>query len=418
MQSLGGTRKRKSDQLDMSGDAHFAADSTTQTVLTKGDMSHPDEGPAKRQRMGLTLAQKQALIDNLQLEITERARKLRANYNIHAQSLRTRIEIRVNRIPLALRKLTMEELLERCAKEVQQKPSLLTSSLRGPPVPAKDVPVSRPPTRGGAAPAHPPKRRSHEISGVDKENEVRTPPKKARADGPSVVRNPNTHVLSPTTVNSRVAPRPATAGAPNPARPGTSSGRSAATPGRAALASSVLNRMVDGTTRNGPAARSGAVTPGPATGRKTPGPGAGSTASSSITASERRRRGATVTAGVQPPQSTTRPLSQIQSTTRRVSGASESSNVSEGSTSTVIRKRPMTAPPGAHPKLLSLAGGSTQTSTAAKRTTVMGTIKKGVASAVGTAGAKKGGSVGKAAGAAVAAGTASGSAAGRVLRKR
>ncbi|KAL1839005.1 hypothetical protein VTJ49DRAFT_1980 [Mycothermus thermophilus] len=415
MQSLGGTRKRKSDQLDMSSDAHFAADPLTQTVPTKTDMSHPDEGPAKRQRVGLTLAQKQALIDNLQLEITERARKLRANYNIHAQSLRTRIEIRVNRIPLSLRKLTMGELLERCAKEVQQKPSLLTSSVRGPPVPAKDVPVSRPPTRGGAAPAHPPKRRSHEISGGDKENEIRTPPKKARADGPSVVRNPNSHVLSPTTVNSRVAPRPTTAGAPTPARPGTSSGRPAATPGRAAMASTILNRMVD-STRNGPAARSGAVTPGPATGRKTPGPGAGPT-SSAITASERRRRGATVTAAVQPPPSNSRPLSQIQQTARRVSGASESSNVSEGSTSTVIRKRPMTAPPGSQPKLLSLAGGSTQTSTAAKRTTVMGSIKKGVASAVGTAGAKKGGSVGKAAGAAVA-GTASGSAAGRVLRKR
>jgi len=82
--------------------------------------------------------------------VTERARKLRANYNIHAQSLRTRIEIRVNRIPLALRKLTMGELLDRYSKEPQQKPSALASSTRGPPVPAKDVP-SRPPTRGTIA---------------------------------------------------------------------------------------------------------------------------------------------------------------------------------------------------------------------------------------------------------------------------
>lgn len=45
--------------------------------------------------------------------VTERARRLRSNYNLHAQSLRTRIEMRVNRIPMALRKLTMGELMER-----------------------------------------------------------------------------------------------------------------------------------------------------------------------------------------------------------------------------------------------------------------------------------------------------------------
>ena len=90
--------------------------------------------------------------------VTERARKLRANYNIHAQSLRTRIEIRVNRIPLSLRRLTMGELLDKYSKEPQQKPSANTGVARGPPVPAKDVP-SRPPTRGTATSAHPSKRR-------------------------------------------------------------------------------------------------------------------------------------------------------------------------------------------------------------------------------------------------------------------
>lgn len=76
--------------------------------------------------------------------VTERARKLRANYNIHAQSLRTRVEIRVNRIPLSLRKLTMGELQEKYSTGEQQKQGVL----EGPPVPAKDG-VSRPPiTRG------------------------------------------------------------------------------------------------------------------------------------------------------------------------------------------------------------------------------------------------------------------------------
>jgi hypothetical protein len=72
MQSLGGTRKRKSDQLDMSSDAQYGLTATAQQVPTKGDMSHPDEGPAKRQRVGITAAQKQALIDNLQLESASR----------------------------------------------------------------------------------------------------------------------------------------------------------------------------------------------------------------------------------------------------------------------------------------------------------------------------------------------------------
>ncbi|KAL5338911.1 Borealin N terminal-domain-containing protein [Aspergillus crustosus] len=67
--------------------------------------------PAKRMR--ITRSQKQALMDNLQLEITERARKLRAQYALQAQDLRARIERRVNRIPTALRKANMGELLEK-----------------------------------------------------------------------------------------------------------------------------------------------------------------------------------------------------------------------------------------------------------------------------------------------------------------
>ena len=44
------------------------------------------------------------------LPVTERARKLRAQYAMQAQSLRSRIELRVNRIPTALRKTNMGEL--------------------------------------------------------------------------------------------------------------------------------------------------------------------------------------------------------------------------------------------------------------------------------------------------------------------
>lgn len=44
--------------------------------------------------------------------VTERARRLRAQYALQAQGLRTRLEIRVHRIPPALRKRTIEEVLK------------------------------------------------------------------------------------------------------------------------------------------------------------------------------------------------------------------------------------------------------------------------------------------------------------------
>ncbi|KAK4152271.1 Borealin N terminal-domain-containing protein [Chaetomidium leptoderma] len=405
------SRKRKSDQLEMSSDDQYTVDMTSQKIPTKGGSPHPQESPYKRQRVGITLAQKQALIDNLQLELTERARKLRANYNIHAQSLRTRIEIRVNRIPLSLRRLTMGELLERYSTDQQQKPSATTGSLRGPPVPAKDGP-SRPPTRGAVGSARPVKRPSHEISGGDKENEAQTPQKKSRANtAADIARNP-AHVLSPTTSNSRIAPRTVA----TPVRSGIA--RPAVTPGRAAVATNILNKMVDG-------ARSTARTAATATTstRKTltsttmgnstntsssTATGTGTTTSAAsaaaAAAAARRKRGATVSAAANhhPPRPATR-------TARRASGQSESSDGgSGGGTSTVVRnKRPMTAPPGAQPK----PPAPQPTAAAAGRRTVMGTIKKGVAGATTTT--KKAPPAPKAAGAA-----AGGGGTGRVLRKR
>lgn len=45
--------------------------------------------------------------------VTERARKLRAQYALQANDLRSRIERRVNRIPMSLRKANMGELFEK-----------------------------------------------------------------------------------------------------------------------------------------------------------------------------------------------------------------------------------------------------------------------------------------------------------------
>lgn len=89
------TRKRKSEVMEIE------AQHTTPT------------GSPARKKMKIMQSQKQALIDNLQLEITERARGLRAHYALQRADLRARIERRINRIPMALRKVNMGELLER-----------------------------------------------------------------------------------------------------------------------------------------------------------------------------------------------------------------------------------------------------------------------------------------------------------------
>ncbi len=55
--------------------------------------------------------------------VTERARKLRAQYMLQAQGLRTRIEIRVNRIPMALRRANMGELFLKYAEKEAKRSS-------------------------------------------------------------------------------------------------------------------------------------------------------------------------------------------------------------------------------------------------------------------------------------------------------
>ncbi|KAL8900813.1 MAG: hypothetical protein Q9192_000884 [Flavoplaca navasiana] len=71
----------------------------------------------------ITQGQKQALIDNLQLEITERARKLRAQYALQAHNLRARIELRVNRIPTAMRTANMGELYDKYLENTRKQTS-------------------------------------------------------------------------------------------------------------------------------------------------------------------------------------------------------------------------------------------------------------------------------------------------------
>ncbi|KAL7932622.1 Borealin N terminal domain-containing protein [Trichoderma chlorosporum] len=169
--------------------------------------STPQRSPIRKKQTGITLQQKQALIENLRLEITERARRLRAQYHLQAQGLRSRIEIRLNRIPTALRKATMGDLLLKYADQAQRGPN------RPLPLPVKDLPIlpspqkpihqtTRAPQVGRAQ-----KRLSNEIT-IDKENELQKgerPKKRARGSDAGLVHP--AQVLSPTSSNSRLANR-------------------------------------------------------------------------------------------------------------------------------------------------------------------------------------------------------------------
>lgn len=93
----------------------------------------------------------------MQDAVTERARRLRAQYNIQAQQLRSRVEMRINRIPSTLRKMKMGELLAKSLESSQQQqqqqrpkpPPKSPYVARPPPVPAKDgvapQPIARKP---------------------------------------------------------------------------------------------------------------------------------------------------------------------------------------------------------------------------------------------------------------------------------
>ncbi|KAL5084467.1 hypothetical protein Trisim1_011745 [Trichoderma cf. simile WF8] len=193
-------RKQASSESSASQKKH-ATSSGSDTPST------PQRTPIRKKQTGITLQQKQALIENLRLEITERARRLRAQYHLQAQGLRSRIEIRLNRIPTALRKATMGDLLLKYADQAQGGPN------RPLPQPVKDLPIlpspqkpihqtTRAPQVGRAQ-----KRLSNEIT-MDKENELQKgerPKKRTRGEDGGLVHP--AQVLSPTSSNSRLANR-------------------------------------------------------------------------------------------------------------------------------------------------------------------------------------------------------------------
>ncbi|KAM0250190.1 hypothetical protein ACHAQJ_008733 [Trichoderma viride] len=274
------------------------------TYSSSDSPSTPQRSPIKKRKMGITLQQKQALIENLRLEITERARRLRAQYHLQAQGLRSRVEIRLNRIPIALRKVTMGDLLLKYADQAQRPPA------RPLPLPVKDLPLLPSPQKPTHQTTRAPqvgraqKRLSNEIT-MDKENELHIgehPKKRARGADAALVRP--AQVLSPTSSNSRLANR-----------------NRATSPTKSYLYKSSSPLKTGGSSR--PTAAAGARTGGVRKATTT----SNSSASSTATAARTKR-----TAAVAPKGPPSRPGTRM---TRRASDVDESS---DGSANTVLRK--------------------------------------------------------------------------------
>ncbi|KAI0172318.1 Borealin N terminal-domain-containing protein [Hypoxylon sp. FL1284] len=314
------TRKRKSNQSTSS-----VEDQMIPTL--KGS---PHRSPIKKRKLGLSVAQKQALIDNLQLEITERARRLRAQYNIQAQQLRSRVEMRINRIPTALRKAVLGDLLNKSLQPQQPPRSKPAQAARAPPVPTKDGtslrPVSRKPVPTHDAPAAARKRTSTEMSGADKENQdgVDNPKKRVRgapAAAESATLQPG-QILSPTSSNTRIIPRE------RPASPMKSMISRPASPVKGPAhktSSNILSSMVEKAKGTRPAAGTRKAT-------------ASSTTSSNTGPTTTRTRQA---AAISRP-----PTAASTRGRRKVSATSEAS---DGSTATVVKKPAATRPAATRP---------------------------------------------------------------------
>ncbi|KAK7423329.1 hypothetical protein QQX98_001120 [Neonectria punicea] len=342
--------------------SNATADQKVSTRTNSPSTPH-HRSPIKKRRGGISLHQKQALIDNLQLEITERARRLRAQYNLQAQGLRSRIEIRVNRIPVSQRKVKMGDLLLRYLEQEEKR-----SARSQAPVPTRANPTR--PTHATTLAAKPTgraqKRMSDAISG-NKENDFEQAAKK-RVRGAQTADVRPAQILSPTSSNQRLNNRirpasPVKSGIARPASPlknsGTGSTRSTAT--------NMLSSMVE----KAKATRAG-------TARKVTTTSNTSSSSSSTTAATRTRRAAA-------------PASRAPASrpaTRNARRASANSETSDGSNGTVVKR------------------GAVSKAAPAKKG-VMNSIRRGV-----TGGTRKAATKTAAPAAAPAAST------GRVLRKR
>ncbi|KAL1627023.1 hypothetical protein SLS54_002562 [Diplodia seriata] len=118
---------RANASLDSDVVASFPAPPANSTpAAAEPRATTPDRTSPSKGTINITEQQKQVLMDNLQLEITERARKLRSQYGLLAQGLRSRLEMRVNRIPTALRKTNILDLIEKYSDQPGAEPPAST----------------------------------------------------------------------------------------------------------------------------------------------------------------------------------------------------------------------------------------------------------------------------------------------------
>ncbi|KAB8284685.1 Borealin N terminal-domain-containing protein [Yarrowia lipolytica] len=69
-----------------------------------------DQFPSNMARKPLTEVQKNDLIENLQLELTNRIERLKSQYQFAAQAVRAKIEIRKTRVPKRYWNKTLREV--------------------------------------------------------------------------------------------------------------------------------------------------------------------------------------------------------------------------------------------------------------------------------------------------------------------
>ncbi|KAF5623394.1 Borealin-like protein [Fusarium sp. NRRL 52700] len=288
--------------------------------LHSGSPSAQPRSPIRKRTPGaITMQQKQAMIDNMQLEITERARRLRAQYNYMATTVRSRIEMRLNRVPMSMRNLKMGDLLQKFMDQEQQRAAKSAAIRKQTATWAASPPKQIQSAANNLKPAPRTKKRMSDAISGDKENEIEhteTAKKRARAATTTDVSHARSgQILSPTSSNSRMANRP-----PSPTKSGIA--RPASPLKRPATASGMLSGMVE---------KAKATRAGAGAGRKMTTNSTTSSMSTNSNAATRNKKAvpATSTTSRAP---TSRPGTR---TTRRSIANSESSESSNG---TVIRK--------------------------------------------------------------------------------
>lgn len=117
------TTSSTADEIDRFPAPPTVAAKTTANQTTPS-RTGADGRPTKR--LKVSIETRQQLIDNLQLELAGRARKLRAQLSDQIRTVHSRCVIRVNRIPTALRTATMGELQEKW-KEIGDRAMEMTS---------------------------------------------------------------------------------------------------------------------------------------------------------------------------------------------------------------------------------------------------------------------------------------------------